>query len=147
MVFRLLLPIKDYAEGYKGEHTMYVDDLDQLDALTDDQLWEVAADAHIAAELRHEALQRWLYPEDNDPDIDQDELGGGRMPELIERATLLDPDEVEEDDIEEFDRSGPYFDGEGRLIVEYNGAQYLIDSMEDEGTYGMIQEEGDLEDL
>jgi hypothetical protein len=49
---------------------------------------------------------------------------------LRRRATRLERDEVEEDDIEELYRHGPYFDGAGRLILEHDGAMYLIDQGE-----------------
>ncbi len=105
-----------------------ITDIDQLDGLSDDELWSVAANTRIAADIRHEAIQRWLYPEETTPDVDPDETGGGRIQELRARATALEKDEVEEYDLEDADRRGPYFDGQGRLIVEYNGVQYLIDS-------------------
>ncbi|MCC7448251.1 MAG: hypothetical protein IT324_12600 [Anaerolineae bacterium] len=109
-----------------------VTDMDQLDGLSDDELWSVAANTRIAADIRHEAMQRWLYPEETNPDVDPEEIGGGRMRELRARATIMEQDELEEDDIEELDRRGPYFDGQGRLLVEYNGVQYLIDSDDEE---------------
>src|SRR5512141_744957 len=106
---------------------MYIFSMDELDDLSEDELWEVAADSHNATDIRFEAIRRWLFPEFGD----LEEEGGTRVNELRSRATILDTNEVEEDDIEEFDRSAPYFDGEGRLIVEYDGVQYLVDSDED----------------
>jgi hypothetical protein len=115
--------------------------LEELEELTDGELWEVAADVHIAADIRHEAIRMWLFPESTDPVDDPDNLGGGRIRELIALATPVDPDEIEEDDIEEFDRSGPYFDGQGRLFVEYEGVQYLVDSLDDEGAYDGVDDD------
>jgi len=103
---------------------MHVSSIEQLDYMSGDQLWEVAADVSNDADTRHEAIQRWLYP----PDQDSEVSGGTRLRELAERADVIEPDEVEEDDIEDQYREAPYFDGQGRLIVEYNGVQYLIDS-------------------
>lgn len=110
---------------------MAITSINDLDNLSDDELWETAANTRISAEVRHEAIQRWLYPEDTNPDADPEALDGGRMRELAARATILEDDEVEEDDIEDQYRSAPYFDGAGRLLLDYNGVQYLIDS-EDE---------------
>ena len=107
---------------------MFVDSVDQLEDLSDEELWEVAADTRNDADTRHAAISRWLYPESGDPD----EEDGTRMVELMQRATVLPNDEVEEDDIEDLYREAPYFDGQGRLIIEHEGVQYLIDSDEDE---------------
>ena len=41
-----------------------IDDMDQLDSLTDDQLWEAAADTRNQPDIRLEAIQRWLFPEE-----------------------------------------------------------------------------------
>ncbi len=106
---------------------MYILTMDELDDLSDDALWEVAADTHNATDIRYEAIARWLFPDNGDPDDE----GGMRVVELRRRATVLGTHEVEEDDIEELDRKGPYFDGEGRLIVEHDGVQYLIETDED----------------
>jgi hypothetical protein len=103
---------------------MYVTSIEQLDNLSDDDLWNVAANTRNNADIRHEAIQRWLYPGSGDPDED----GGARLHELRERATVLEKDELEEDDIEDFYLRAPYFDGEGRLLIEHDGVQYLIDS-------------------
>src|SRR6185436_11889030 len=103
---------------------MYVASIEQLDDLSDEELWNAAADVRNNADIRHEAIQRWLFPGTGDPDED----GGARLRELRERATIIENDELEEDDIEDFDRAGPYFDGEGRLIVEHDGVKYLVDS-------------------
>jgi hypothetical protein len=115
--------------------------IEELEDLTDDELWEVAADVRIAADIRHEAIRLWLFPDSIDPVDDPDDLGGGRMRELIARATPIDNDEIEEDDIEDFDRYGPYFDGTGRLVIEYDGVQYLIDSLDDEGAYDGVDDD------
>ncbi len=106
---------------------MYILSWDALDDLDDDELWEVASDTRNSTDIRYEAIARWLFPDDGNPDDES----GLRAGELRKRATILGKHEVEEDDIEEFDRTGPYFDGEGRLIVEHDGVQYLIDSDED----------------
>ena len=101
---------------------MYVTSIEQLNNLSDDELWNVAANTRNNADIRHEAMQRWLFPGDGD---DQD---GSRLRELRERATVIENDELEEDDIEDLYQRAPYFDGEGRLIIEHDGVQYLIDS-------------------
>jgi hypothetical protein len=111
---------------------MAITSIDELDNMSDDQLWEVAANTRINAEIRHEAIQRWLYPEVLDSDADPDDFGGSKMLELAERATIIEDDELEEDDIEDLYRAAPYFDGQGRLLLEYNGVQYLIDSEDEE---------------
>ncbi len=103
---------------------MYVTSIAQLDDLADDELWNVASNVRNNADVRHEAIQRWLFPGDGNPEDD----GGSRFAELKLRATVLPNDELEEDDIEELYRSAPYFDGAGRLIIEHDGVQYLIDS-------------------
>src|SRR5690349_5738623 len=121
-----------------------IEDIDQLDALTDDQLWEAAADRENSTEVRMEAIQRWLNPEETNPDADPDELGGGRFRELRRRATVLEGDEVEDDDIEDVEDSEPYFDAEGQMIFEHNGVTYLIDSLDDEGSYDGIEAKDDL---
>ena len=107
---------------------MYVESMDDLDKLSDDELWEVAASTRNSTEMRHAAIRRWLYPENGDPETE----GGARAKQLLERATILPRDEVEEDDIEEMYRPAPYFDGQGGLIVEYNGVQYRIDPIDEE---------------
>lgn len=107
---------------------MHVSSIEQLDYLSGDQLWEVAADVSNDTDTRHEVIQRWLYPPYQDSEIS----GGTRLQELAERADVIEPGEVEEDDIEDQYREAPYFDGQGRLIVEYNGVQYLIDSDNEE---------------
>ena len=103
---------------------MYITSIEQLDNPTDNELWNVAANVRNNADIRHEAIQHWLFPDDGDPQDD----GGARLQELMQRATILENDELEEDDIEELYRSAPYFDGQGRLILEHDGVQYLIDS-------------------
>ncbi len=123
---------------------MMIDDIDQLDTLTDDQLWEVAADTHNAAAIRQEAIQRWLFPDETTPDADPDKLSGGRLRELQQRATVLDNDEFEEDDIEDIEEMAPYFDRQGQMLLAYNGVQYLIDSVDDEGEYDGINTKNDI---
>lgn len=103
---------------------MRVESPEELDTLSEDELWAVAANTANDPALRHEAIRTWLYPEIDGTTPDEEPA---RMDELCARATRIERDEVEEDDIEELHRQGPYFDGAGRLIVEYNGAMYLID--------------------
>jgi hypothetical protein len=115
-----------------------INDIDQLDTLSDNQLWEAAADTRNTADIRQEAIQRWLYPDETDPDANPDELSGGRLRQLRQRATVLDNDEADEDDIEDVEAMAPYFDTQGRLILQHDGVSYLIDSLDDEGTYDGI---------
>jgi hypothetical protein len=121
-----------------------IDDIDQLDALTDAQLWEAAADTGNAAEVRQEAIQRWLFPDETDPDADPDEMSGGRLHELKRRASVLEDDEIDEDNIEDIESSAPYFDTQGRLILVHDGVSYLIDGLDDEGSYDGISAKDDL---
>ncbi len=123
---------------------MTLSNIDQLDSLTDDQLWEAAADTHNPAEIRQEAIQRWLFPDETNPDVDPDDLSGGRLRDLQRRATVLENDEMDEDDIEDADEMAPYFDTQGRLILRHNGTSYLIESLDDEGTYDGIRSRNDL---
>ncbi len=101
---------------------MRIGSAEELDTLNERELWAVAADVANEPSLRFEAIRTWLQPDDGD---EQE-----RMELLRQRATRLDPTEVEEDDIEEWYRQAPYFDGTGRLIVEYDGVMYLIDTKE-----------------
>src|SRR5260221_4337800 len=123
---------------------MKIDDLDQLDALTDDLLWEVAADTDNVASIRQEAIQRWLFPDETNPGADPDKLSGGRLHELRQRATVLDNDEFEEDDIEDIEEMSPYFDRQGRMLLAHDGVQYLIDSVDDAGEYDGINTKNDV---
>jgi len=124
---------------------MIIDDIDQLDALTNEQLWDAAADTGNPAEIRQEAIQRWLFPDETDPDADPDSLSGGRLHELKRRATVLEADELDDDDdAEDIDSGAPYFDMQGRLILEHDGVSYLIDSLDDEGAYDGISTIDDL---
>ena len=66
---------------------------------------------------------------------DPDDLSGGRLHELRQRATVLESDEIDEDDIDDIEATAPYFDTQGRLILEHDGVSYLIDGLDDEGTY------------
>lgn len=122
---------------------MMIDDIDQLDMLNDTQLWEVASDRHNATEVRQEAIQRWLFPDETDPDADPNDLGGGRFQELRQGATALENDEIDEDDIEGVEGNAPYFDRQGRLILRHDGVSYLIDSLDDEGAYDGISTKND----
>jgi hypothetical protein len=123
---------------------MIIYDMDQLDTLTDAQLWEAAANRHNAAEIRQEAIGRWLFPGETNSDSDPDDLGGRRLRELEQRATVLESDEINENDTEDAGEMAPYFDSEGRLILEHDGVSYLIDSMDDEGAYDGISTRDDL---
>lgn len=114
---------------------MKIYEMDQLDTLRDAQLWEVASDRHNAAEIRQEAIGRWLFPGETDPDAGPNDLGGGRLRELQQRGTVIDSDEVNENDTQDAREKAPYFDSQGRLILEHDGVSYLIDTLEDDGTY------------
>ncbi len=120
-----------------------IHNIDQLDELNDNQLWEAAADTRNTPEIRQEAILRWLYPDEIDPDADPDELSGGRLHELRQRASVLDSDEMDEDNLEDVEEMAPYFDTEGRLILEHDGVSYLIDTLEDEGSYEGISDYDD----
>ena len=109
--------------------------MDALDTLSPDQLWEVAADRHNAAEIRQNAIRLWLFPDEMDPDTDPDDMGGGRLLELQQRASVLDSDEINENNTQDAGEMAPYFDSQGRLILEHDGVSYLIDTLEDDGTY------------
>ncbi len=102
---------------------MRVDSFQALNLLTDDQLWNTAADTATQPDVRFEALRRWLNPNVDRPDGND----GSRLEKLKQRATKLDYDEIEEDDVEVFEDQGMFFDGEGRLILEVNGERYLIE--------------------
>src|SRR5437588_6542395 len=106
---------------------MLVDSPDYLEELSDEELLEVAADTRNDADTRHAAISLWLFPENGNPDDE----GGSRLKELKQRATVVPGDELEEDDIEDLYQPAPYFDGQGRLLIEHDGVQYLIDSDED----------------
>jgi hypothetical protein len=124
---------------------LLIDDIDQLDTLTDAQLWEVATDKHNAAAIRQPAIQRWLFPGETNPDADPDDLSGGRFRELRQRATVLENDEMDEEDIEDVEGLAPYFDTQGRLILQHDGVSYLIGGLEDEGAYDGIRNRNDLD--
>ena len=121
-----------------------IDEIDQLDTLSDDQLWEAAANTQNTAEIRQQAIQRWLSPDETNPDAGTDDLIGGRLRELRQRATVLDNDEVDEDNIEDIEAMAPYFDMQGRLILMHDGVSYLIDGADDEGAYDGINDRDDL---
>ena len=122
---------------------MLIESLDRLDLLSDGQLWEVAADRNNLADIRLEAFERWLFPDDSNAETDPDDLGGGRMRELSRRATILDPDELDDEGQDSVEDSVPYFDAQGRLIIAHNGVQYMIDSLDDEGGYDGINNIGE----
>lgn len=114
---------------------MFVQDSEQLDLLTDDQLWEVAANHSNTPEIRQEAIQLWLFPDETLEDADPDALSGGRLRELKARATVIDTESLEDDDIEDIDAMAPYFDVEGQMILFHDGVSYLIESQDDSGAY------------
>jgi len=114
---------------------MLIYDIDRLDTLTDAQLWEVAANRHNKAKIRQEALRWWLFPGETNPDATPDDLGGGRLRELLKHASVVDSNEINENDTEDAGEMAPYFDSQGRLILEHDGVSYLIDTLEDDGTY------------
>jgi hypothetical protein len=123
---------------------MIVSNLDALDTLTDDQLWEVAAEARNSAEIRQQAIRQWLFPEETNSETSADDAGGGRFYKLRRRATRLDSDEIDEGRLEDLEQASPYFDTEGRLILEHDGVFYSIDSLEDEGAYDGISNRHDV---
>ena len=123
---------------------MRVVDIDQLDTITDAQLWDVAADTRNPPEVRQEAIQRWLYPDETNPNSDPEDLSGGRLRELRQLATVLESDEISEDEIEDVEEMAPYFDTQGRLILEHDGVSYLIDGEDDAGTNDGISVKNDL---
>lgn len=119
----------------KVENKMKIYEMDQLDTLSEAQLWEVAANRHNLAEIRQEAIGRWLFPGETNSDADADDLSGGRLRELQQRGTVIDSDEVNENDTQDAGEKAPYFDSQGRLILEHDGVSYLIESVDDDGTY------------
>ncbi len=123
---------------------MLIHDIDRLATLSDAQLWEVAANRHNAADIRQEAIRRWLFPGETKHDSDPDDLGGGRLRELIQRATVVESDEINENDTEDAGEMAPYFDSQGRLILEHDGVSYLIDTLDDDGTYFGVRNIDDL---
>ncbi len=77
---------------------MIIHDIDALDTLSPAQLWEVASNRHNIAEIRQEAIGRWLFPDETDPDADPDDMDGGRLRELKQLATVLESDEINENE-------------------------------------------------
>jgi hypothetical protein len=114
---------------------MRIHDIDKLDTLDAVQLWEVAANRHNATDIRQEAIGRWLFPGETNADAAPDDMGGGRLRELMQRAAVLESDEINEYGTEDAGEMAPYFDSQGRLILEHDGVSYLIDTEEDDGTY------------
>jgi hypothetical protein len=114
---------------------MIIYEMDQLDSLNDDQLWEVASNRHNAAEIRQEAIGCWLFPGETNSDADPDDMGGGRLRELEKRGTVIDSDEINENNTKDAGEMAPYFDSQGRLILEHDGVSYLIETLDDDGTY------------
>ncbi len=123
---------------------MLIHDIDRLATLSDAQLWEVAANRHNTAKIRQEAIRRWLFPGETNPDTAPDDKGGGRLRELIQRATVIESDEINENDTEDAGEMAPYFDSQGRLILEHDGVSYLIDTLDDDGTYFGVRNIDDL---
>ena len=114
--------------------------LDDLEGIYDDnQLWEIAANRRNHPMVRHKAIRRWLaLDEDAENPIPIERLS------LLEaQAVRLDPDEIEEDDIEDQNHHGPFFDGAGRLLIEHNNKLYLIEPLDDDD-YADADAEDDL---
>lgn len=107
---------------------MYIENDTDLDYLDENELWAVAADRRNLPEIRHSAIQQWMFWDD-DGGIDGT---GERFELLAQRASSIEDTEIEEDDVEEFDHEGPYFDGAGRLLFGHNGQVYLIDESGDD---------------
>ena len=123
---------------------MVIHNIDNLTTLSDVQLWEVAANRQNAADIRQEALRLWLFPGEATPDSNPDDPGDGRLEELIQRATVVESDETNENDTEDAGEMAPYFDSQGRLILEHDGVSYLIDTLDDDGTYFGVKNVDDL---
>jgi hypothetical protein len=114
---------------------MEVSSMEELDGLTPEQLWEVAADVGNNPEIRHAAISDFLFPDDEDDRLDQ----------LLQLGTEVTLDDLpEEGNFQEMHQLGPFFDQEGNLIVEHDGIYYMIDPLDDVGD--MFHEE-DIDDL
>ncbi|HLY28799.1 MAG TPA: hypothetical protein VKQ72_20810 [Aggregatilineales bacterium] len=50
---------------------------------------------------------------------------------------------MDEDDIEDVEGMAPYFDTQGRLILQHDGRSYLIESLNDAGAYDGISRKND----
>ena len=129
---------------HKEVFDMLIHDIDRLGTLNDALLWEVASNRHNAANVRQEAIRRWLFPGETNPDAAAVDLGGGRLSELKQRATVIESDEINENDTEDAGEMAPYFDSQGRLILEHDGVSYLIDTLDDDGTYFGVDNIDDL---
>ena len=105
-----------------------IDSVDQLDDLSPDDLWYVAGSRNVEADIRHAAMQRWLFP-----DVTEDELSEQRLEQLEARAQIVDDSEAEQES-EDGEHQGIYFDDEGRMIVEYNGVNYALEPSGDAGS-------------
>jgi hypothetical protein len=70
-------------------------------------------------------------------------LSGGRLRELRQRATVLENDEMDEDNSEDVEEMALYFDTQGRLILQHDGVSYLIGGKDDEGAYDGISNRND----
>ena len=105
-----------------------INSVDQLDNLSPDDLWYVAGSRNIEADIRHAAMQRWLFPNES-----EDELSEERLEQLEARAEIVDDSEVEQES-EDGEYQGIYFDDEGRIIVAYNGVNYALEPSGDRGS-------------
>src|SRR5450432_973174 len=105
-----------------------IDSVEQLDDLSADDLWYVAGSRNVEADIRHAAMQRWLYPDET-----EDELSEERLEQLEARAEKVDDSEAEQES-EDGEHQGIYFDDEGRIIVEYNGVSYALEPSGDRGS-------------
>jgi hypothetical protein len=123
---------------------MKIYEIEQLDNLNGDQLWEVAADRYNSADIRQQAIGRWLFPSGTDSDVDDDDPTSTRLHKLQLRASVLESDEINENDTQDAGEMAPYFDSQGRLILEHDGVSYLIDTLEDDGTYFGVDSIDDL---
>jgi len=105
-----------------------IETVEQLDDLSADDLWYVAGSRNVEADIRHAAMQRWLYPDET-----EDELSEERLEQLEARAEKVDDSEAEQES-EDGEHQGIYFDDEGRIIVEYNGVSYALEPSGDRGS-------------
>ncbi len=107
---------------------MQVDSVEELDNLSDNELWNVAASRRNEPDVRHAAMQRWLFP-----DMVDDWEANERVRELKRRASRI-KDDVPEEQFEYNYHEGIYFDAEGRMVIEHNGVKYLIEPTAEAGS-------------
>jgi hypothetical protein len=101
--------------------------LEDLNGLSKDDLFKAAATIDHAPEVRYEALCRWLYPKE--PNVNS----SARYRELLTlRKPLVDDNPQPASSVGSAANNksftGPYFDRQGRLLVKYEGNNYLIDA-------------------